>query len=117
MNQIHDIANKLLWELKRVSIKAYIWHKATTGSCYIRFKDNRIGSIRIGDHPGREHLKYKFNIRTDNVQEGWQKDETWRYYIKACNWKKIIPVIQNQADKVQNYKSSKYSYTIPKFKQ
>ena len=115
---IQDLCNKVVQTLNDIGIECYIWHKATTGSCYIRFKDNRIGSIRIGDHDGRDKLKYKWNIRTDKrIKEGWVKDETWRYYVRHNNWKNIIEPIQKRAEQVKEWKDSKYEYNIPKFKQ
>lgn len=119
MQQLEGIANKLITELNSIGIECYIWHLATTGSVYIRFKDNRMCSIRIGTHDGREKLKYKYNIRTDigGNHKTWVKDENiWRYYVLANNWKEIIPVLQDRYNQIQNWEPSKYKYLIPKFK-
>ena len=118
-NIFEDIANKLVIELKEVNIEAYIWHVATTGSVYIRFNDNRIGSVRLGNHDGREKLKYKFNIRNDmGLKSGkWIKDEDkWRYYIPCEKWKELIPILQKRSEEVKQWEESKFSYTIPNFK-
>ena len=110
------IAENVVKMLNSLNIQCYIWHLATTGSVYIRFDDVRMGSIRIGDHPGREKLKYKWNIRLDKVKEGWRKDDTWRYYVRHNNWKNIIPFIQKRAEEVKQWKEAKYTYTKPAFK-
>ena len=117
MKHIENIANKVIEELDKQGIKSYIWHKATTNSVYIRFEDNRIGSIRLADHRGRERLKYKWNIFFNKCKEEWIKDETWRYFVQGQNWKNIIPQIVNRANQVKDWNNYKYYYTIPKFKQ
>ena len=38
-----DIANCVIDVLTERGVGCYIWRKATTGSVYIRFDDNRIG--------------------------------------------------------------------------
>lgn len=120
-NQLINIANKLVSELNDLGIGSYVWHAATTGSVYIRFDDNRMGSVRIADHKGREKLKYKFNIRTDvkTSPEGkWIKDDNkWRFYLSIQHWKNIINVLIKQHEHIQSNPESKYSYTIPKYKQ
>lgn len=119
MNQFEDIANKIIEELAKTDIKAYIWHAATTGSVYIRFEDNRMCSLRIGDHEGRKKLKYKYNLRSDISprNKGWRKDdEIWRYYLPITLWEEIIPVLIQRHKDIQQWGPSKYKYKIPSFK-
>jgi hypothetical protein len=114
------IANKLVIELTELGIKCYIYHTATTGSIYIRFEDIRIGSIRLGDHDGKEKLKYKFNIRSDisRKHKRWLKDgDVWRFYLRQDDWRQIIPVLQDRFKTVQTWPASKYEYFTPSFKQ
>ena len=114
-----NVANKLLVTLKEIGIEGYIWHVATTGSVYIRFKDNRMCSVRIGDHNGREHLKYKYNLRNDlpGNHKVWVKDENiWRCYLRLTDWKNLVPILKDRFDQIQTWPPSKYEYKIPKFK-
>lgn len=114
-----NIAKKIIAELAKNDIEAYIWHAATTGSVYIRFGDQRMGSLRLGDHPGRSKLKYKYNLRSDisNKHKRWLKDKgTWRFYLQLNSWKEIIPVLVDRAKTVKTWPKAKYNYTIPHFK-
>ena len=45
------------------------WHTATTGSMYIKFRDTRLGSIRIADHPARGQYSYKYELSPDSTNE------------------------------------------------
>lgn len=57
------LANELMEKLK--DLEPRIHAKAQTGSIYIKFADSRIGALRIGDHPGKPRLRYRWSLRTD----------------------------------------------------
>jgi len=119
MKHFKDIADKLIIELAVKGIECYIWHLATTGSVYIRFKDSRMCSVRIGNHDGRDHLKYKYNLRDDisSNHKNWIKDgETWRYYLQLTKWKELIPELVKRHELIQTWPESKFQYKIPSFK-
>ena len=117
INLFEAIGKKLVLELNEIGIEAYIWHIATTGSVYIRFGDQRMCSIRIGNHRGRNKLRYKYNLRSDINREQWKKDgDIWRFYLKLENWKSLIPVLMDRHNQIQNWSESKYKYNIPSFK-
>ena len=117
INLFEAIGNKLILELEKVNIKAYVWHIATTGSVYIRFDDSRMCSIRIGNHKGRNKLKYKYNLRNDISKEQWKKDEdVWRFYLPLNMWKSLIPVLVNRHNQIQDWGETKFKYNIPSFK-
>jgi len=61
------VSKRLLKELKPFG--AIDWHTSKNDSRYIKFRDCRIGSIRIADHDGRKSYKYKFNIDTNKVTD------------------------------------------------
>jgi hypothetical protein len=73
---IKDIVDEFIYRLDYIG--AFVWHQSkTTESFYIKFKDERLGSIRISDHKGKEKLKYKnevivgeefdFNLICENI--------------------------------------------------
>lgn len=41
---------------------AYISYRATTGSVYIKFTDERYGSMRVADHTGKKRYAFKWNV-------------------------------------------------------
>lgn len=120
MQHYKSIADKLVKNLNDLGIGCYIWHVATTGSIYIRFDDNRMCSIRIGNHDGRSKLKYKYNLRDDISinHTKWVKDgDIWRFYLILNRWKELIPVLVERHKQIQSWEASKFQYTIPYFKQ
>lgn len=55
-----DISNILVSRLE--SLGAIKWHKNANHSFYIKFRDVRLGSIRIANHRGRERYHYTYEI-------------------------------------------------------
>lgn len=63
MNEL-QISNALIEQLKDYG--AIKWHKTKNHSFYIKFRDVRLGSIRIANHKGREKYSYKYQIFVDD---------------------------------------------------
>ena len=112
-----SIAKCVVKRANEHELNAYIWHVATTGSIYIRFKDNRMCSIRIGNHNGREKYKYKFNMRSDIRRKRLEKDkEIWRLYFPVGDINNLIEALLERKKRIQTWKETKYHYGIPYFK-
>lgn len=88
---LESIAENLLFELGKARIKANIITIANTGSIYIRFKDKRMGQIRIGDHNERKKYGYKWQLRTDidKPYEDYNKTHR-RFFFPITQYKKAV---------------------------
>lgn len=118
---IFEITEKMVVYLNDNGVGCYIWHVATTGSCYIRFEDVRLGSIRLSDHQGRSNLKYKFNLRTDvkaSEKPIWKKEEgKWRMFMNLYYYRHAAKVIIQNAERLKTQTwGAKREYFIPTFK-
>lgn len=86
-NKYKGYAYDLVNQCNEIGIQAYIYHVAMTGSVYIRFKDRLLGSIRIGDHTGKEKYRYKFNIRDDMKKFSVKNDRgVRRFYFPMTDY-------------------------------
>ena len=74
------------------------WHKSKYNSYYIKFKDIRLGSIRIADHDGRKKYSYTYQVFTQNKT----KDEL-RIEIET-----IIEKIIIKSKMIKNFDPHKY---------
>ena len=74
------------------------WHKSKYNSYYIKFKDVRLGSIRIADHDGRKKYSYTYQVFTQNKT----KDEL-RIEIET-----IIEKIIIKSKMIKNFDQHKY---------
>lgn len=64
---ISSITKHLLKELKEFG--AIDWHESKHSSRYIKFKDTRLGSIRIADHKGRSKYSYTYELTDISTEE------------------------------------------------
>lgn len=61
---LNEIADKVIEQLQcKVIIHRYDSH--TTNSIYLKFDYGVANSLRISDHDGKEHLRYRYNILED----------------------------------------------------
>ncbi len=101
----HQIAEEVVKHLNQHNLGAYIYHKARSGSAYIKFEDTKLCSIRIGDHDGREKYRYKFNLRKDCMSAGWKlEDNIWRYYAPFDNIPSLVAEILKRREFSKNWK-------------
>lgn len=61
-----DVYSLLIKEVNEYG--GFIWHISKYKSHYIKFRDTRLGSIRIADHKGRDKYKYKYDIDADKSE-------------------------------------------------
>lgn len=61
---------------------AFLWYKSQHNSKYIKFKDIRVGSIRIANHPSKEKYTYKYDvlITSDREQQDMEDDIDYVYH-------------------------------------
>ena len=114
----HDfgkITDELVTRLNEHGLEAYVWSKATTGSCYIRFKDPRMCSIRIADHNNIEKFKYKYNLRSDIKSFSFKKeDNIWRMFYPLTHVNKLVKDILERRDHISKWnRTAQHQYGIP----
>lgn len=64
-----QISDALILRLKDYG--AIKWHKNRNHSFYIKFRDTRLGSIRISNHKGRSRYSYTYELwkRQKNIEK------------------------------------------------
>jgi len=111
------IADQIVIRANEHGLGAYIWHNSeTSNSVYIRFKDSRMGSIRISDHKGKSKYKYKFNMRSDVRQAQLNKgDGFWRWFFPINDIDGLMEQLLKRMEISKNWEK-KYEYGIPAHK-
>lgn len=62
--EIHALAEQIINKLYgKVIIHRYDAY--STNSIYLKFDYGVANSLRISDHPGKQHLRYRFNLMTE----------------------------------------------------
>ena len=89
---INKAYDKLMNSIEKLG--AIDWHTSNYKSRYIKFKDCRIGSIRISNHRGRRKYSYKWEFDCNKDKEG--KLDT------------IINQVFARSRELKNYKPDQY---------
>jgi len=95
-----QIVDGILRELK--DLNPYIYHKALTGSIYVKFKDKRLRSVRIADHNGRAKYRYKWNIFKGYKEDSVKYDKgVRRYFFSFGQFDKFLIRIRQYWNTIQ----------------
>lgn len=70
----------------------------TTNSHYMKFRDRRLGSLTVRDHPGRKKYHYKWNLILGyDGEKIIKKDGVTRYYYNQNQILQLCNHIKNYA--------------------
>ena len=84
------------------------WHKSKYNSFYIKFKDTRLGSIRIADHDGRKKYSYTYQVFTQNKTKDELRTEIENIIEKIIIKSKIIDNFNPNIYIVYNSNTNQY---------
>lgn len=85
------VMQQLRFDLWRHGLYTRIISIGTTGSCYIGFVDQRMGKIRVGDHPERKKYGYRWQVRLDLKVSYMNEDKGHpRYFYPAADLEKVV---------------------------
>ena len=89
----------------------------TTSSIYLKLDYGVCNSIRISDHNGKKHLKYRYNIGPFVKEFRTEKDKYDRFYYRADKAKNMLKrIIEDREFKKARYGESGYRKLMQKNK-
>lgn len=74
-------AEFLVEQLKAKGIRVMRYDSYSSNSVYLKLDDGVLGTIRISDHRGKKHLKYKYNLIKDEKRRKQVDRGVTRYYF------------------------------------
>lgn len=92
-----ELKDYMLVALEELGAWVYV-SAVTTNSHYIKFRDRRLGSLTVRDHPGRKKYHYKWNLMI--AYEGEKiikKDGITRYFYTEKQILQLINHIRSYA--------------------
>lgn len=105
---LNDIADAVIAKLHgKVIIHRY--DSYSTNSIYLKFDYGVANSLRISDHDGKRHLKYRFNI-LESMGSRSSKKESYRsgfrmiFYSPAMISACCRDILAAKADRVERYR-------------
>lgn len=107
MNELKNlkVCVQLMATCAKAGVHLYIYHtvnyKNQIGSIYLKHANKLLRSVRIGDHPGREQYRYKWNLRADIKKAYTENDNgATRYYYPYSQVIELAKHIVNYANKI-----------------
>lgn len=110
---LDELANLISRKLIDAGIIIHRYDSYSTNSIYLKLDYGVCNSIRISDHPGKKHLRYRYNIgpKFENqrkVQQGYE-----RFFFLSNDPEKLInKVISDRERKIQHYGKEKFQEYI-----
>lgn len=116
--KLEEVAKILQRVLLRNGFIIHRYDAYSTNSIYLKLDYGAMNSIRISDHAGKKHLKYKYNVILNYSNPHWEKDnDFWRYYCGTSmdRLNELINIIIN--DKFTKKTYGGYDKLMEKYKQ
>ena len=104
-NELETIAEHMIRVLKDNNVAIQRYDSATTSSIYLKLDYGVAFSIRISNHKGKKHLKYRYNVLLDEPSH--YDAITQRYYYNQTN----VDMMLNHILVERQRKISKYGVT------
>lgn len=90
--EVDQIVQEVLIELEKW--EPYIYYEAVTGSIYIKFPHWGLGSLRVGDHSGRERYAYRWRVRLDKAPDYFGRGIHKGVSFTECGTGKIADLVK-----------------------
>lgn len=104
-NELETIAEHMIRTLKDNNVAIQRYDSATTSSIYLKLDYGVAFSIRISNHKGKKHLKYRYNVLLDEPSH--YDAIAQRYYYNQTN----VDMMLNHILAERQRKISKYGVT------
>lgn len=82
----------------------------STNSIYLKLDYGVMNSLRISDHKGKKHLKYRYNLLSDRKGINKHYDDVYpRFYYGFNHVERLLAdIFQDKVQKLTRYGSKKY---------
>lgn len=99
----------IIEQLKLHEIKIMRYDSYTSSSVYLKLDDGVLGSIRISNHRGKKHLRYKYNLTTERRRYYYDDKGVMRYFFPIGDIELLIQkILEDKQLTLQKYGESNY---------
>ena len=106
--ELKDIAKQIISNLNSCGFVIQRYDAVTTQSIYLKLDYGVCNSIRISNHQGKKHLKYRYNIildgKTEDIYDGYIR----HYYAFTDSDKMIEKIKSDREEKIKQYGCTRY---------
>lgn len=108
-NDLKSLAGMIVTELLDAGFVIQRYDAYSTDSIYLKLDYGVCSSIRISNHSGKKHLKYRYNIGPHIKKKYIKKELHGQYYFPRNQASQLITqIISDKAEKVRKYGEKEY---------
>lgn len=106
---IEEFSNDLTRQLIKAGFIVLRYDALSTDSVYLKLDYGVCNSIRISDHEGKVHLKYRYNIGPHIKKRKAEMDVFPRYYYPMWDVAALMKqILSDRAGKLKHYGHTRY---------
>lgn len=106
---IEEFSNKLARRLVEAGFVVFRYDASSTASVYLKLDHGVCNSIRISNHEGKGHLKYRYNIGPHIGKRHMEVDRFPRYYYPMWDVDALVEqILSDRAVKLKQYGHERY---------
>lgn len=106
-NELETMAEHIIRVLEDNNVAIQRYDSATTSSIYLKLDYGVAFSIRISNHKGKKHLKYRYNVLLDEPSH--YDAITHRYYYNQTNVNMMLSnILTERQRKISTYGITNY---------
>jgi len=111
-NKIQQMSNDIICELSKNDFTIQKYESHSTSSVYVKLDYGVCNTIRISDHPGKGHLKYRYNLIVGGQCNILEDNDFIRYYYSENDTELLLQqILFDRITKINRYgKRNYYKY-------
>lgn len=91
-----EITKLLIETLNEQNIACYLYHTSKDkNSCYVKFSEEKMGSLRVSNHKSRKKYHYRWELRLDFDEDVVIRKPHKRYLYCLRNAKNLVNHLVN----------------------
>jgi|SRR5690625_454485 len=110
---IEELAETIIRVLKSQGVIIQRYDAITTNSIYLKLDYGVAKTIRISDHRGKKHLKYRYNLQSNLTKKKFANKGSRLYYHPDEVYIMIRRILKDRAELMKRY-GNKYQYFMDK---
>ena len=106
---IKKATDKIINALKAEGVIIQYYQSMTSQSVYLKLDYGVLKSVRISNHNGKAHLKYRYNIQSNIRKRRYDRQDKRFYYPTSDANIMIEQILKDRNDKISRYGQAKYN--------
>lgn len=108
MSEYIEKTNYLIEQLKKRNVVIQRYDSFSSKSIYLKLDFGVAGTIRISDHAGKEHLKYRFNLQSNLKNRTHHKKTNQHFFPTKQINNMLFTILKERDERIEQYGREAY---------